>query len=212
MSRKLTTIIFDFDGTIADTLFILVKIAGELGREHGVANISQVTEDFIRNNSIKKILTLFKIPIWQLPLLVIRGQKLLNEQMKDVKIFPGMADIFIKLKELGYDLGILSSNSEKNIQYFLQQNQLEMFSFVHSEKNIFGKDKALTHLLKDRSLEKHQVLYIGDETRDVEASQKVAIRVIAVSWGFNAKTLLQEVNPDFIAEKPIEILHYINEL
>jgi phosphoglycolate phosphatase-like HAD superfamily hydrolase len=196
---------------MADTLLILVKIAGELGREHGISNISQVTEDFIRHNSIGKILTLFKIPIWQLPSIIMRGQRLLNERMPEVRIFPGMSDVFIKLRELDFTLGILSSNSEKNIQHFLQQNQLDMFSFIHTEKNIFGKDKALLHLLVNQSLDKEQVLYVGDETRDVEACKKAKIQVIAVTWGFNSRELLEEVRPDYIAEKPIDILEYINK-
>lgn len=211
MSKKITTVIFDFDGTIADTMAIILPLVEELGREQGIKNMSQITLDFVRNNSIRKLMAIFKVNILQLPFLIQRGRNMLKEKMIEVKIFPDLSEVLTKLHDQGYLLGILSSNSVKNIELFLAKNKLEMFSFIHSENNVFGKDKALKHLLQKHTQEKNQILYVGDETRDVEACKKAGVLVAAVTWGFNSKKLLQEVKPNAIIDTPAQLLQYINE-
>ena len=45
-------------------------------------------------------------------------------------------------------------------------------------------------------------IYIGDETRDVEACKKTGIPVIAVTWGMNNKTVLAALQPEGLADSP----------
>ncbi|MBC8014963.1 MAG: hypothetical protein H7X79_04380, partial [Sporomusaceae bacterium] len=53
-------------------------------------------------------------------------------------------------------------------------------------------------------------IYIGDEVRDVISCKKVSIKVIAVTWGYDSLDYLLENKPDFIANKPEEILNIVN--
>jgi len=61
-------------------------------------------------------------------------------------------------------------------------------------------------------LNPEEVIYVGDETRDIEASQKINIKVIVVSWGFNSRTVLAEHNPDFLIHQPQELIEVMKSL
>lgn len=88
----------------------------------------------------------------------------------------------------------------------------DLFEFIKSGRNIFGKDKDILWIMKKYNLSKNNVVYIGDETRDVEAAKKVGIEIISVCWGFNYKEILQTLNPNFIVESPEEILPCIRKI
>jgi len=47
---------------------------------------------------------------------------------------------------------------------------------------------------------------MGDENRDVEAAKAANISSIAVSWGYQAKSVLSQYHPSFLIESPITLL------
>ena len=205
MSNK-KTINFDFDGTIADTIPFLLEIINQLARENNFPELKQLEFIKAKSESPLQIIKKYKIPLYKIPGLLIRGQQLLGQKMGQVKFIRGMREILFKLKNKGYRFGILSSNSVANIKLFLQANKCPVFNFIHSEKNLFGKDKSLKNILKKYKLKKDDIVYVGDEVRDIEACRKAGIKIIAVAWGFNNKDLLFESCPDYMVDKPEDIL------
>ena len=83
------------------------------------------------------------------------------------------------------------------------------FDFIYSGVTIFGKTTIINNALKQNNLSSQQVIYVGDETRDIEASKKANIKVIAVAWGFNSHEVLAKQNPDFLIHQPMELLQVI---
>lgn len=66
--------------------------------------------------------------------------------------------------------------------------------------------------MQQENLSFEEVIYIGDETRDIEAARKSYVKAIAVSWGFNSKEVLAEQNPDFLIHQPQELIKVIENL
>ena len=131
-------------------------------------------------------------------------------KISSVKIFPQIKYLLLKLKQKKFKLGILSSNSKENIENFLKANDLLIFDFIHSEKNLFGKGKALKSLLKKYNLKKEETVYIGDEVRDIDACRENGIKIISVTWGFNKNEILQLNRPDYLVNRPQEILKIVS--
>ncbi len=205
---KIKTIIFDFDGTIADTLEVIIKLFNQFSEEFALPKIGLTDKTELRNLSAKELMAEYKMPAWKFLKL---NQKILTNLKKDItKLEPinGIKELLIELKKKNFQLGILSSNQKENIQLFLDQHQFEV-DFIYSEKNLFGKDKVLKHLVKRHRLNKDEVIYVGDEVRDVEASQKAGIKVLAVTWGFNSIERLKKAKPDYIITDPKEILEKV---
>ncbi|MFC1647970.1 HAD-IA family hydrolase [Nanoarchaeota archaeon] len=203
-------IVFDFDGTIADTFYLIKKLTDELKHEY-------TSEDFnmeeIRNEDLRTILKRLKIPSYKYPQILKRVQKALGVEIsKEAKTFPGVHEL---LKELfgKYRLGILSSNSKENIDKFLERTQLaKYFDFIYSGSPMFGKDKKLAHMMKQKKLGRSDFTYIGDEKRDVLACRKLGVEIIAVTWGFNSKAFLMQAKPKHIADKPEEIEKILSDM
>ena len=195
-------IIFDFDGTLADTFVVIKRSAMNLDE----SKKKDVHFEDIKNASIKEMFKTYKTPLWKLPRFVRIVKRELREKIEtDVKTFKGMPDVLNKLKKK-YNLIILSSNSKENIEKFLKRNKLQdIFHLVYSDSTIFGKDKKLRKLFKKHKISKDEVIYIGDEVRDIEACKKLGIPIVAVAWGYNSKDFLKGGEPDYIVSSPKEL-------
>lgn len=206
-----TNFIFDLDGTIADTSPILVQTYKKIASEHGLPLYTEA--DFVyklRNNKPQDLLKEIGISKTQFLKISIKVRKTLYNQMSQVKPISGMKQVLIQLDQAGYNLGIMTSNSRQNTHQFLSSvNLLRLFPFIYTSHNIFGKDKVIKRLLKEQKINKNEAIYIGDETRDIEACKKVGIRMIATTWGLNSREMLQSLQPDKIVESPIELLEVL---
>ncbi len=206
----LKVIIFDFDGTIADTLDALVTIANSLAVKFNFKQITPEELAVLRNLNSRQIIQKSGISLLQIPFLVKRVKSELKQQIQHLSTIPGIKEALIELNNQGHRLGIITSNSTDNVTAFLQKNELEdLFDFIHSGITIFGKTRIINNFLKQENLQPEEVIYIGDETRDIEATKKAHVKVIAVSWGFNSREVLAAENPDFLIDHPSELLEVI---
>ena len=61
-------------------------------------------------------------------------------------------------------------------------------------------------IIKKENALKDKCIYIGDETRDIEAARKAGVKVAAVSWGLNSREALEKYQPDWLLENPKNLL------
>lgn len=208
MTQK--AIIFDFDGTIADTVDALVSIANRLAQEFGYIPIAPDELAMLKNLSSREIIKYSGISIFKIPFLVKKVKAELKNKIPELKPIPGIKEALIVLKSEGNRLGIITSNSQENVTEFLQINDLNnLFEFIYSGVTIFGKTTIINNVLKQQQIKPQAVIYVGDETRDIEASKKANIKVIAVTWGFNSPEILARQNPDFLIHQPSQLLEVI---
>lgn len=208
---KINTVIFDFDGTIADTLAVIIDIVNEHASEFGFKPLTAKQQEELRGKTLWQIIKDFKLPLIKLPSFIVMAQKELHARIDEISLYEGMNDVIEELHKRKYRLGILSSNSKENVTKFLDaHNLLNLFEFVHSELNPFGKAPILKHLISTYKLDKKTTAYVGDEVRDIEASHKVGVDVIAVTWGFNSKKMLQSYKPTTLVDHPKDILKLLN--
>lgn len=206
-------ILFDFDGTIADTLDSIVKITNRLAGEFGYKKTTLEDVEYMRNMNSMQIIKTSGIPIFKVPFLLQMVKLELNHEIQNLKPIPGIVEALEVLSRKEYKLGIVTSNSLENVKGFLERNDMtKLFSFIHAGSTLFGKNKAIKNFLKKECVSSEQVIYVGDETRDIEAAKKVKIKVIAVSWGFNSQEVLAKQNPDLSIDKPQELMAAIERL
>ena len=203
-------VLFDFDGTIADTYNAIATITNQLSSEFGYKSLSKDELLLLKNLSSREIVRLSEISIFKIPFLVRRVRTELSKEIGDLSPIKGMSSILFELKNRGYILGIVTSNNKENVEIFLRKNKLDcLFSYVYSSTSIFGKHKIINQTIKNNQLSKADVIYVGDETRDIRSSRKSNIGIAAVSWGFNAAEILQEYKPDYLVHQPSELLEAI---
>ena len=197
-------VVWDFDGTLADSLPTSVGIFNRLAPEMGFKPLDDV--DAARRMTTRQLMRLHGISLWRLPRLVRRYQAAVAEEADRLKLVAGLPAALTSIAGTGVRLGILSSNREDNIRRCLRANGAEQhFAFVVGYPRLFGKGKALKRIIRAERLTRSDVLYIGDELRDVEAAKKAGVKVAAVTWGFHTAELLRTGTPDYVVGDASEL-------
>lgn len=199
-------IIFDFDGTIADTFDLALEIYNTIAPEYNCRPAGPEDLDLFRTKKPQELLKIYGVSRLKLLSLMLRIRRELSHHIPEIKLIRGMDASLREIRGRGYRMGILTSNSVINVGKFLDINNLSgLFDFIYSGKSLFGKDKVIRRLLMHENLTADKVIYVGDEARDIEASKSAGIPVVSVSWGMNRRELLFSLSPDQIADDPKEL-------
>ena len=166
-------LIFDFDGTIADSLKSTLKILNRVAKEQGYDHC-MLTMHMLKTRPLKELMKQFNVSIFKLPFLVSRIKQELKSQIPYIKPIPGLPEILKELCKKNYEMHIISSNSQENIELFLKTHHICYFESIFSATNIFGKHRVINNLIKKLGISKDQVIYIGDEIRDFKDRQLIS--------------------------------------
>jgi phosphoglycolate phosphatase len=200
-------IIFDFDGTIADTFDLALEIYNMIAPEYNSKPAGPEDHELLRVKKPQELLKIYGVSRLKLLSLLLRVRKELSSRIHEIKLVDGMEVSLREIRNSGYKMGILTSNSVSNVSKFLDINNLSCyFDFIYSGRSLFGKEKVIRRLFIHENLSADRVVYVGDETRDIEASKNTGIPVVAVSWGLNRRDVLASLSPDQIADEPKELL------
>lgn len=204
---KYKTVIFDFDGTIADTQQAQLDSLNALASEFGFEPIGAHELPSLKGEGARHLLkTRLGIPLWRVRKIVRlerRGRQEFKTRLEGIRLFPGMAEVIARLRQEGSVVGIISSNTRPNIEKLLASEGV-MVDFIHGGSRILGKARGLRHAFRAEGIDVAQSVYIGDELRDVDACKRLGISMIGVAWGFNsAESLAARGAP--IAKTPQEL-------
>lgn len=209
-------VIFDFDGTLADSIGLAIRLYNQHAEHFGADQIAETEYEDLRKmareQGYKQVLKYKKVRLSRLPTIVLTVGKEMRAHMNEVKPYSGIIDALQELKAKGYRLGVLTSNQEHLVREFLETHQYPLFDFIVSEKTLFGKDKALKRIIKKFALDSRGVVYVGDEVRDVAACNKANIDVIAVTWGVAGVGGFAKVTPTRSIDSPTQLVETIAEL
>jgi phosphoglycolate phosphatase len=164
----------------------------------------------LRNLTAREIIKYSGVSLFKIPFMVKKVKGELKHKIPELTPIEGINAALIELHNQGYHLGIITSNSQENVNQFLKCHNLDyLFDFIYSGVTIFGKTTIINNVLRQKQFKPEVVIYVGDETRDVESAKKANIKVVAVSWGFNSSEALGKQNPDFLIHHPRELLAVI---
>jgi HAD superfamily hydrolase (TIGR01549 family) len=202
------TLIFDFDGTIANSFALVMDIAYKIT---GTPPQSDREIARLRKLPFTKVVRELGVPLYQVPRLLIQGRQKMLERIDEVHPFDGVPEVLKELHDAGYHLLVTSSNSEKNVRVFLRANKLEAyFDGVYGNASVFNKASSLRKVMRRNKLDVADCFYIGDEVRDIVAATRVNMDVVAVAWGYQAPESLKKNDPYALVYKPEELAHIFN--
>jgi len=200
-------VIFDFDGTLADTISVGLQL---INSHSEVFKYNKIDREKHNHLSAFEVVKLMGVKYWKLPYLMYYLRKKLGENNSQIPIFPGIKELLEKLKSSGYELGILTSNGYDNVMDFLKRNDIATyFSFMRTKVPLFGKKAALN---KAKRQLKTNFVYVGDELRDVEACHKTSTPLVSVGWGLNSAAALEKANPNLVAKTAEEAFDLIQKV
>jgi phosphoglycolate phosphatase len=207
MTDPKITILFDFDGTLAETMMLIHDVFNRLSGVYGYKHMPEEDIEELRHLSMREFIEHQEISLWKVPLIAIHARRMMHDEMDQIHPPAGLVDSLTKIHESGrYLMDILTSNRPKNVFRFLAQHQINWFDQVESTRAILSKKRRVEKYIRTKGLDPESLYYIGDTTVDVESARHAGAKTVAVSWGLNTREALEKVNPDFLLDHPSQLL------
>jgi len=202
-------VIFDFDGTLADTEKVNFRIFQEIADKYKIKKISLEEMRKLKKLSALEIIDHLNIKKRNIPGMMRKGRRRLHASIEEVKwCRENWPQIIREIKESGYTVGIITSNSKKNVRKFLKNKDFQYFEFIYNS-GLAGKERKIKKVMRKRKISNEEILYVGDEIRDIKASHNMKVHIASVDWGYNTRESLERNNPDYIIENPKELLEIL---
>ena len=202
--KRYKLIIFDFDGTLADSFPWFLKAINVAARKYHFKTLDSAHAESFRHYSHREILKELSISWWKVPLIARFMRKLMKTEIEEISLFPGVSELILEFKKENIKLAIISSNSEENIRLILGSLS-SIIDYYACSASLTGKKKKFYKVVKLSGLSSDEVLSVGDEVRDIEAANESKIDAAGVTWGGGSEDILRKNGAKFIFKEISDI-------
>jgi phosphoglycolate phosphatase len=202
-------VIFDFDGTLSDSGDWFLSVVDELAHKFRFRTVQPGDVDMLRNKSSRDVIEFLGISKWKLPLIARHVRRLVGRNAHQIELFPGTPDLLEQIAATGVKIALVTSNAEANVRKILGPEHAARIDCFACGSSLFGKAPKFRRVLKKMGVKPHEVLAVGDETRDVDAAREVGMRAGSVLWGYAAEELLIAMQPDVLFRTPQDIIDHV---
>jgi phosphoglycolate phosphatase len=187
--------IFDFDGTLADSADWFFGSLNEVAARFGFRATTEQERQALRRFDHREIIRGLQVPMWKLPAIARHMRRRATENIDSIRLFRGVPEALTALRSNGTRLAIVSSNSEQNVRRILGSELAGQIAFHGCGASLFGKTSKLRSAIRRCNVDRKRTIYVGDETRDIEAARTAGTASGAVLWGYAAPDALLGLNP-----------------
>ena len=210
--------IFDFDGTMFDSLTDVVKCFDKTFEYLGYekldldfykkslgGNVDEIISLLLKDNNNPKNIELVKSTF----------EKIYNKDLKEnTKLYDGILDLLEQLQKQDYILAINSNRDPKSITEFINMyagdiNFIDIQGHVYtnpSKPNPYG----VNTIMSKANVSNEDTIYIGDSITDIKTAKNANIDCLLVRWGYGVGDVYENEYPIAIAEKTEDILNILN--
>lgn len=186
-------IIFDLDGTLADSFAFFVSVHNQLADRHGFRRIAPAEIDALRGRSAREVMRHVRLPRWKLPWVARSFVRLMRAA--DIPLFAGVGPMLQQLERSGAALALVSSNAADNCRRILGDAHWQRLVHVECGASILGKRRRIARVLRATGIEPARAIYVGDQITDAEAARAAGVAFGAVAWGYATRASLQRLQP-----------------
>ncbi len=209
-------IIFDLDGTLADTLADLTDAMNA-----GLADLGcpQRTAEECRQmigNGLRKFAERALGP----------GREELTDKLvaaqiahymrcccEKTQVYDGMAETVTELADRGVRLAVLTNKDQKPAEIITRHyfgNRFDPIVGAANGRKRKPNPATTFEILKQWNLTAEQVLFVGDSEPDMQTATAAGVRAVGCEWGFRSREILTGAGADTVIEQPKQILKLIN--
>ncbi len=200
-------VVFDFDGTLADTRECIVTSVRATLTEHGFAAPPPSRITAAIGLSLPRLLAAAvgrRLPQSTVELLATSYRKRFRQSApRLVRPFPGIRELIVSLRHEGYVLGIATSKSRAGVRRLLDDFwPADMFEIIVADDQVTRKKpdpEMLNVILQKVGARPEHALMIGDTIFDVQMGHAAGVRTCAVTWGNHSVRRLRHANPTYVA-------------
>jgi phosphoglycolate phosphatase len=215
MKNKFDLIVFDWDGTLINTIDWIVQCLHEAGKQFGfAAPEQQVTKNTIGlciDSAIEALYPEADKSI-QKQMVTIYSDTYFSKKLSRDDFFPGVHNMLLHLKDMGYQLAVATGKTRDGLTQALQATQTdELFAITRCADETASKPnpKMLHEIMTHTQIDNHRTLMVGDSIHDLQMAKNANVSSIGVACGANNKESLLQYEPLLCLEHPTELLNFI---
>ncbi len=202
---KYKLIIFDFDGTLANTFPWILSIIDEVADKYKFKKVERSELETLRSYDAAQLIKLHHISLWKVARVASHIRARMAKEIDQIHLFSGMENVLKRLAEKGATLALVSSNSHHNVMRVLGPQNAALIKYYECGVSILGKVPKFRKILRKSGACPQETLCIGDEIRDGQAARKTRLAFGAVAWGYTTLEAL-------MAQSPQEIFSSVGEI
>ncbi len=202
-------VIFDFDGTLADSGDWFLGVADDLAQRFNFRRVATSEIESLRGQSSRAVIKYLGIPRWKLPAIARYVHALLGQQADRIALFAGVPEMIETLHRAGVRIALVTSNAEANARAILGPDMASRISHFECGASLFGKARLFRRVLRRAKVPVEQALCVGDETRDMVSAHKAGVTAGAVLWGYANREALAATQPAMFFDTPAQVLAHV---
>lgn len=211
-------VIFDLDGTLANTIDSIAYFANKALEHYGYETIETSKYRYLVGNGadvlVHKILETVGDDNEDA---FLKVRKLYNESYDEnfmylTHAYEGIHDLISSLKAMGIKIGVLSNKPHSTTKKVVEELFSDDIDICYGKREGIPKKPdptALLAMLDELGIKKQDCIYVGDTKTDMQTGHNAGIYTMGVLWGFRDRKELEENNADIIISTPYDILNYI---
>jgi phosphoglycolate phosphatase len=196
--------IFDFDGTLADSLPWLNASFDDMVARFNLTPVPAEEREVLRGMSAREIMARLNVSMWQLPAIVSDMRKRKLAAASEISLFADIPAMLAELQGRGVKIAIVSSDSEASVRQVLGPTT-RLITRFDCGAAMFGKHRKFRRVAKRLGVGPSETICIGDEIRDIEAAKAAEMDSGAVTWGYALPAALQAAGPTHLFNSIAEI-------
>ncbi|MDE7322050.1 MAG: HAD family hydrolase [Lachnospiraceae bacterium] len=211
----MTTVVFDLDGTLLDTLEDLKEA---VNYALNFCGMPERTLDEVRRfvgNGVKKLMVR-AVPDGEGNPDFDRAfdafKRYYGEHCNDTtKAYDGIPELLDMLKNKGYTLAIVSNKIDSAVQDLNNRYFPQVDIAIGDRENLQRKPHpdSVNLALKELGKTREEAVYIGDSDVDLATARNAGLPCISVLWGFRDREFLMKHGAETFVEKPMEIINVL---
>lgn len=203
---KYRLLIFDFDGTLADSFPWFLRGFNEVADRYRFRRLGEDEVDTLRRYGARKVIEHVGAPTWKLPLIARAMRQSMARELDQISLFPGVGRALRQLADAGLTLAVVTSNSTENVRHVLGAEHAALIHHYGCGASLFGKRPHLRRVLRESGIPPAAALCIGDELRDLDAARAEGIPFGAVTWGYTHGAALRSHGPEEVFTRVEDLL------
>ncbi len=209
--NRITTVIFDLDGTLLDTLEDLKDATNYALRQCGMPErtleeVRQFVGNGVRNLMIRAVPQGEENPGFERAFELFK--KYYGEHCNDAtRAYDGIPELLRELKNRGYVMAIVSNKIDSAVQELTHRYFSQVDIAIGDQENLKRKPEPDSVFLTLNRLgrTREEAIYVGDSDVDLATAKNAGLPCISVLWGFRDREFLEEHGATIFVEKPMEI-------
>ena len=213
---RCSTVLFDFDGTVFDTVEGITKSVQYAVRKHGMDAELDALRCFAGPPLVDKFMEVFAVDEAEAKQMVADfRERYVPVGVYESRPFPGIHELLTRLHEAGFLIGIATSKPQPMAELLLDRAGLrDSFDLiVGSGSGILNDEKwqIVTRAMEGLGSVPDETVLIGDTMYDVEGAHKCGIPCIGVRWGYAAEGELEAAGAAAITENIEELYNLLKK-